>query len=73
MRKVVPISMSEAMYDVVLERKHAGFHSSVSEYIRSLVRRDARESRKPVSEPLYARPRRANEYMVDPTDQDAYN
>lgn len=45
MRKIMNISVSEEMYSLILDRTRSGCHSTVSEYIRSLVRRDIFEHR----------------------------
>ena len=59
------ISVSEEMYSVIVKNARAGFHSSVSEYIRSLVRRDTRESLRSREEVKPPPPRRANDCFVD--------
>jgi Arc/MetJ-type ribon-helix-helix transcriptional regulator len=43
MRKIMNISVSEEMYSYILKSVREGCHSSVSEYVRSLVRRDRSE------------------------------
>ncbi len=58
------ISVTEDMYRQIREGVRAGFHSSVSEYIRALVRRDrnaAVEREQP--QPYSLRP--ANDYLRD--------
>jgi Arc/MetJ-type ribon-helix-helix transcriptional regulator len=62
MRKIMNISLSEEMYSLILERANAGCHSTVSEYIRSLVRRDLFEHRG-LRQRKTAPPRRANDYF----------
>lgn len=62
MRKIMNISVSEEMYSLILDQANAGCHSTVSEYIRSLVRRDLFERRgRRATKPKPAAPRRANE------------
>jgi Arc/MetJ-type ribon-helix-helix transcriptional regulator len=64
MRKIMNISLSEEMYSLILERANAGCHSTVSEYIRSLVRRDLFEHRgRRATQRKSAPPRRANDYF----------
>jgi Arc/MetJ-type ribon-helix-helix transcriptional regulator len=72
MRKIMNISVSEEMYSLILDRAKAGCHSTVSEYIRSLVRRDLFEHRgRRATKPSRPRPRRANEYFTQATVYDA--
>ncbi len=64
MRKIMNISVSEEMYPLILDRANAGCHSTVSEYIRSLIRRDLFERRgRPATQRKPTAPRRANEYF----------
>lgn len=62
MRKIMNISVSEEMYSLILDRTRSGCHSTVSEYIRSLVRRDLFEHRGRRRQKA-ATPRRANDYF----------
>ncbi|MBX7054181.1 MAG: hypothetical protein K1X36_04420 [Pyrinomonadaceae bacterium] len=64
MRKTITISVSEEMYSLIQQGTRTHFCSSVSEYIRYLVRRDQRhdlvkEEVQPVRRPL----RTANQAM----------
>ena len=68
MRKIVNISVSEDMFSVIQNRTRAGYHSSVSEYIRSLVRRDDQESIRFKEEESYKPPQKANDAFV-PEDE----
>ncbi|HJS50771.1 MAG TPA: hypothetical protein VJ781_02640 [Pyrinomonadaceae bacterium] len=56
------ISVSEAMYRKIHESVRNGCHSSVSEYIRSLVRRDGPDTLQ-LRERSYRRLRKANEFL----------
>ena len=42
MRRTITISVSEEMHDLVYQGMHAHYYSTVSEYVRFLVRRDQR-------------------------------
>ena len=60
------ISLSEEMHSFVLERVRAGCHSSASEYIRSLIRRDRSSIRERDLETPTPRPiRRANDLFTN--------
>jgi Arc/MetJ-type ribon-helix-helix transcriptional regulator len=59
------------MHSAILERVRAGYHSSVSEYIRSLVRRDRFAPDQGSGEKrTYPRLRRANECITEITKPD---
>lgn len=45
------ISVSDEMHRIILHRVRTGGHSTVSEYIRSLVRRDRQEKPAPPPAP----------------------
>ena len=69
MRKTMNISVSDEMHRFILARVRAGGHSTVSEYIRSLVRRDGHAV--PNLPPAkYEPPRRANDYFSNPDAAD---
>ncbi|MGD9562801.1 MAG: type II toxin-antitoxin system ParD family antitoxin [Pyrinomonadaceae bacterium] len=66
------ISLTEEMHSFIIERVHAGCHSSASEYIRSLVRRDRMDHNERVSKiATLPPPRRANDYMVEINEGDS--
>lgn len=58
------ISVTDEMHGFILARTRAGRHSSVSEYIRSLVRSDSPEPLD-LSPRQPSPPRRANDYFTD--------
>lgn len=60
MRKTITISVSEPLYNTILERTRETWCSSVSEYIRRLVRQDENERGAPEEFP---RPRRARDII----------
>ena len=63
------ISVTDEMHRFILARTRAGRHSSVSEYIRSLVRGDGHGSLDLSPKPP-GRPRRANDYLSNPAASD---
>jgi Arc/MetJ-type ribon-helix-helix transcriptional regulator len=67
MRKTMNISVSEKMYSFIKERGQTFQYLSVSEYIRHLVREDELRRREEAERPG-PNPRRANDYLTDPYD-----
>jgi Arc/MetJ-type ribon-helix-helix transcriptional regulator len=66
MRKTMNISISEDMLAFIHKRVAADLHGSVSDYIRSLVRRDqCRWTEK------FDNPRRANDWLISLEDAKA--
>jgi Arc/MetJ-type ribon-helix-helix transcriptional regulator len=57
------ISVSEEMHRWIREGMRAGFHSSVSEYIRTLVRRDRNPPEKESTAGSIEDLRTANDYL----------
>lgn len=64
MRRTITISVSEEMHDLIYKGMRSNYHSTVSEYIRSLVRRDhpVESSQK---DQLFPIPQRINDVMKD--------
>lgn len=65
MRKTITISVSPETHDLIHEGMRLGCYSTVSEYIRFLVRRDQRPEAIAEEKPVYAPPRTANQCMED--------
>ena len=63
MRRTMNISVTDEMHRFILARTRAGRHSSVSEYIRSLVRGDGHDPLDLSPGPPNP-PRRANDYFT---------
>ncbi|MFN0278951.1 MAG: type II toxin-antitoxin system ParD family antitoxin [Pyrinomonadaceae bacterium] len=65
MRRTITISVSDEMHSLISEGMRSHFYSTVSEYIRFLVRRDQRPDA--VHEPklVYAEPRTVNQCIED--------
>ncbi len=64
MRKTMNISLSEEMHSFILERVRAEYHSSASEYIRSLIRRERSNLGAEQSPAVLPPPRTANEVLA---------
>jgi Arc/MetJ-type ribon-helix-helix transcriptional regulator len=64
------ISVSETMHAFITRRTREHFHSSVSEYIRSLVRQDQIKVWNEAPKEHFRLPRLANDCLPDATDQD---
>ncbi|MGD9563750.1 MAG: hypothetical protein AB7F88_16485 [Pyrinomonadaceae bacterium] len=64
--RIVSISVTDELYGVMLERSRAGMHSSISEYVRSLVRLDREDSthREGGNERLSPEPTPVNELLA---------
>lgn len=69
MRKTMNISVSDEMHRFILARLRACGHSTVSEYIRSLVRRDG-HAMPGLSPAKYEPPRQVNDYFSNPDAAD---
>jgi Arc/MetJ-type ribon-helix-helix transcriptional regulator len=68
MRRIMNISVPEDMYSFIRKRGESYCYSSVSEYIRALVRRDQfNENEKINPSPP---PRRANDWFIHDDDYD---
>ena len=65
MRKTITISVSDEMYRLIHEGTRTHYCSTVSEYIRSLVRRDVRPETVIQEEPTYPTLRTANQWLED--------
>lgn len=66
MRKTITISVSEDMYELVYEGARKGFHSSVSDYIRTLVRGDIwAQLDKRIMIIDRSKPKRARDYLFE--------
>jgi Arc/MetJ-type ribon-helix-helix transcriptional regulator len=52
MRKTMNISMSEDMYDFVLDTTRSRLYSSTSEYVRTLIRKDRYDLAANPSDPI---------------------
>ena len=65
MRKTITISVSDEMHRLIQKGTRSGCHSTVSEYIRSLVRRDVWHEAVIQTEPIYPPLRTANQCMED--------
>lgn len=65
MRKTITISVSDEMHRLIHEGARVHYYSSVSEYIRFLVRRDRRPDTVIGEEPVSAPLRTANQCMED--------
>ena len=63
MRRTITISVSEDMYDAIHDAARKRFYSSVSEYIRFLVRNDDLKAETKPAEPARL-PLTANERMA---------
>ena len=65
MRRTITISVSDEMHSLITEGMRAHFYSSVSEYIRFLVRRDQRPEAVEEKEFPNVPPRTANQVIED--------
>ena len=65
MRRTITISVSDEMHRLIHEGTRSRYHSTVSEYIRFLVRRDRRPASVIEQEPEYPPPRTMNQWMED--------
>ena len=65
MRRTITISVSDEMYSLIYQGSRSHFYSSVSEYIRFLVRRDQRPDMIKEEELAYRPPRTANQCIED--------
>ncbi len=61
MRRTITISVSDEMHSLIYEGMRSRFYSTVSEYIRFLVRRDQRPDAVKEPEVIYTPPRTANQ------------
>ncbi|MEP6946086.1 MAG: hypothetical protein ABJA02_09230 [Acidobacteriota bacterium] len=65
MRRTITISVSDEMYKLIHDATRQGYHSTVSEYIRFLVRRDRRPSSVIEEQPVYQPVQTMNQWMED--------
>ncbi len=66
MRRTITISVSDEMHDLIDQGRRVHFYSTVSEYVRFLVRRDQRPDAVKEKEVVYTRrPRTMNQCMED--------
>lgn len=67
MRRTITISVSDEMYDLIDQGRRVHFYSTVSEYVRFLVRRDQRPDAVEEKEVVYTRTpaRTVNQCMED--------
>ena len=65
MRRTITISVSDEMHSLIYDGMHSHFYSTVSEYIRFLVRRDQRPESVKKQEFADRPPRTANQFIED--------
>ena len=65
MRRTITISVSDEMHDLIDQGRRVHFYSTVSEYVRFLVRRDQRPDAVKEREVVYKPSRTANQCMED--------
>ena len=65
MRRTITISVSDEMHDLIYEGMRSHYYSTVSEYVRFLVRRDQLPDAVKEKKAAYTPPRTANQCMED--------
>jgi Arc/MetJ-type ribon-helix-helix transcriptional regulator len=65
LRRTITISVSDEMYSLIREGIRSCCYSTVSEYIRFLVRRDTRPETINRERPVYPPPRTANQCLEE--------
>ena len=65
MRRTITISVSDEMHSLIHKGMRSRYYSTVSEYMRFLVRRDQAPDTVLLKEPTYKPPQTMNEYMEE--------